>query len=326
MGFIRVEAGVAIIWLLEILWGSAVSSGRGWGILDGSVVYLAAFASGFLFGVSDVFVRIAMEEYRAGHMLLVSLAVGSPLLWLAAYAAGDGIPEPWPLSLYAIAGILNFVVGRLLFYLAVASVGVSSASVLTSPSVVLSGILAWALLGETLRLQDILGLSLVAASIIMTSRKPSGTPLHGSNRLLGVAAGLASSLTFAASAVAVRVAGLGSGSPLAGAAVSYTAALPLAVLVAVKSPEGLGGVLKASRKSKVAATVAAAVVAVSQLLRYTALSMAPIAKAVVLISLYPLHATALAHLALQNHGERVRPVHMASALVASAGTAMVVAA
>ncbi|MEB3852180.1 MAG: hypothetical protein LRS49_06355 [Desulfurococcales archaeon] len=61
--------------------------------------YTLAFAAGLLFAISDVLVRLAMGEYRAGHMLLLSLAVGTPILWLAGAAGptpqvgGAGTPR-----------------------------------------------------------------------------------------------------------------------------------------------------------------------------------------------------------------------------------------
>jgi drug/metabolite transporter (DMT)-like permease len=265
-----------------------------------------------------------MKEYRAGHMLLVSLIVGTPLLWLAGFAAGERIPASRALLLYAAAGVLNFVVGRLLFYIAVAALGASSASIVTSPAIVFSGLLAWAFLGEALTKWDLLGLGLVALSIYIASGKPSGDPLHGLSKVTGLTAGLAASVTFATTAVIIRAAGVESGSPILGAAISYTVAIPAAIVMAARAPGGLRVVYNAPRWIKAVAAIAAAVVALAQLSRYSALSLAPVAEAVVFISLFPLHTTVLAHVILRGRGERVRPVHLLAALVAIAGIASAV--
>ncbi len=265
-----------------------------------------------------------MKEYRAGHMLLVSLIVGTPLLWLAGFAAGEGIPASRALLLYAAAGVLNFVVGRLLFYIAVAALGASSASIVTSPAIVFSGLLAWAFLGEALTKWDLLGLGLVALSIYIASGKPSGDPLHGLSKVTGLTAGLAASVTFATTAVIIRAAGVESGSPILGAAISYTVAIPAAVVMAARAPGGLRVVYNAPRWIKAVAAIAAAVAALAQLSRYSALSLAPVAEVVVFISLFPLHTTVLAHVIPRGRGERVRPVHLLAVLVAIAGIASAV--
>ncbi len=265
-----------------------------------------------------------MKEYRAGHMLLVSLIVGTPLLWLAGFAAGEGIPASRALLLYAAAGVLNFVVGRLLFYIAVAALGASSASIVTSPAIVFSGLLAWAFLGEALTKWDLLGLGLVALSIYIASGKPSGDPLHGLSKVTGLTAGLAASVTFATTAVIIRAAGVESGSPILGAAISYTVAIPAAVVMAARAPGSLRVVYNAPRWIKAVAAIAAAVAALAQLSRYSALSLAPVAEVVVFISLFPLHTTVLAHVIPRGRGERVRPVHLLAVLVAIAGIASAV--
>lgn len=284
-----------------------------------TAAYAAAFTAGFLFGLSDVMVRLAVEGLNARQMLFVSLAVGSPLLWALGLAVGEDVPSSRPLLLYAAAGLLNFAVGRLLFYVAVAGLGAGSASVVTSPTVVLSGVLAWLLLGEQLTGADAAGLAMVSLAVYTASRRPSGRPLHGIPRSLAVAAGLAASLAFASSSVLVRAAGAESGSAILGIAISYTAALPIAAAMAA----GRGGLPSPSMLVGTgwgrAALTAALVVALAQACRYEALALARVVEAVVLISLFPIHTVALAALLLKGRGEDVRPRHAVAAVLAVAG-------
>lgn len=288
------------------------------------IAYALAFNAGFMFALSDVLVRLVLGELRAQHMLLLSLAVGTPFLALVGALLGEDPPGGEPAILYSAAGILNFAVGRYLFYVAVAALGAGSASVIVSPTVVLSGLLAWAILGEPLTAWDLAGLALVAISIYLAASKPSGSPLHGSRRSTGVAAGIAASLTFASTTVIVRAAGVESGAPAFGVALSYTTALPLAAYMAAKAPGGLGAIAGTSRRVLAAGVAAALIVAIAQLSRYAALSLVPVVQAVVLISLFPLHTVALASVILRGRGERVRPVHALSAGLAVAGVAAAV--
>lgn len=292
--------------------------------MEAWVAYALAFNAGFMFALSDVLVRLALGELRAQHMLLLSLIVGTPLLAAAGLALGEEPPRGSSALLYALAGVLNFAVGRYLFYVAVASLGAGSASIIVSPTVVLSGFLAWVALGEPLTVRDLAGLALVSLSIYLAASRPSGSPLHGSRRSTGIAAGIAASFTFASTTVIVRAAGVESGAPTFGVAISYSAALPFALAAAAAAPGGLVLLARASRRTLALGSAAAAVVALAQLSRYTALAMVPVVQAVVLISLFPLHTIVLASLLLRGSGERVRPVHAVSAALAVAGVAAAV--
>lgn len=279
----------------------------------------SAFASGLLFGASDVYVRLASTGLSPRKNLLISLLVGSPLLWAAALALGGEPPVPEALLAYAAAGLLNFGVGRLLFYLAIAYSGVATASVLTTPTIVVASLLAWALLGEPLTPRLALGLLLVVGGVYLARARPSGEPLHGGSHLRGVVAGLASTLAFAGSSVLVRYAGgsLG-GSPLYGAAISYTTAIPLALLLALRDGGGW------SPRHARAMVLGAALVALAQLSRYVALSILPVAVASVLIALFPVHTVVFARLMARELRERVGSVHALGALLGFAGVAVAI--
>lgn len=280
----------------------------------------SAFMSGLLFGVSDVYVRLASTGLSPRKNLLISLLVGSPLLWAAALAFGGEPPSSEASLVYVAAGILNFGVGRLLFYLAIAYSGVATASVLTSPTIIVASLLAWALLGEPLTPRLAIALVLVVGGVYLARAKPSGEPLHGGTHLVGVLAGLSSTLAFAGSSVLVRYAGgsLG-GSPMYGVAISYTSAIPLALPLALR--DGGGWSLRHVR----AMALGAALVALAQLSRYVALSLLPVAVASVLIALFPVHTVVFARLMAREIRERVEGVHALGALLSFAGVAIAIA-
>ncbi len=284
--------------------------------------YAAAFNAGLLFAVSDVLVRVSSRRLPPRVMLAVSVIVGLPVLAAAAIASRAPPPGVREAALYAVAGLLNFVVGRLLFYYAVAGAGATTASIVTSPTVLLSAILAWAVLGEPLSPELLAGLAMVVAGVLLASVEPSGDPLQGVGSRLGVLAGAASSLVFASTSVIVRAAGLQGGHPAWGVTISYAAALPFVVALAARAAGGLIRVLPLGDPVFRAAAGAAVAVALAQLSRYLSLHLLPVAYAVVLISLFPVH-TAVLSMALSGRArENVRRRHVAGALLAFTGVAV----
>ena len=286
--------------------------------------YAAAFAAGMLFAVSDVLVRMAGGAFRPRVLLALSVLVGTPLLLALALASGDPFPRGRPLQLYMLAGVLNFVIGRLLFYIAVVGAGATTASIATSPTVLLSALLAWALLGEALEPRLLAGLLLVMAGVYLASSRPSGESLHGVRPLLGVVAGVAASLVFASTSVLVRAAGM-EASPLWGVTVSYATALPIVLVLASHDAGGFRsfmGLVWSRRRHLAYAALAAIVVGLAQASRYVSLHYLPVARAVILISLFPVHTVAFTALLSGEARERVGLRHLASALLGFTGVAV----
>jgi len=277
-----------------------------------------AFAAGFLFAVSDVLVRRASRGLSPRANTLVSLLVGTPLLALLALLLGESIPRGEALLLYAAVGVLNFVVGRILFYTAVAGLGAASSAVIVSPVLLIAGFMAWLLLGEPLTPRLLAAALLVTLAIYLAVSRPSGRPLGGVSRRAAVAAGIAAPVVFAASSVMVRAAGLSSDSPVAGALVSYLAAFPFVAVLARREIPGLAAAARGGDALLYAAGAGAAVT-LAQASRYVSLDRLPVAEAVMLISLFPIHTVVLAALLGE---ERVRRRHVAAAVLAFAGVAL----
>lgn len=278
--------------------------------------YLLAFASGFSFALSDVLARIASRDIQRSVLVLLSLLIGAPYLWITGLALGEQIPEFRHAAVFAGIGILHFGVARYLFYTAITGLGASSAAVIVSPVIVVSSVLAWLFLGEELTLGKIAGALLVALAIFLVAGNPSGASLQGVSKRKGLAAGLMATLIFSVSSVAVRYAGAASGSPIIGAAISYTAAMPIPAAMAAKS---LGGLQGAPRRALIVAILSAIVVTSAQLFRYTALSMVPVVEALVFISLFPVHTVVLASVFSGESEERVGLVHAMAAGLAVMG-------
>ena len=281
-----------------------------------------AFITGFLFAVGDVLVRRASKGLTPRANTLVSLLVGTPLLVVLALALGEEAPRGTALVLYAAVGILNFVVGRILFYTAVAGLGAASSAVIVSPVLLIASFMAWLFLGEPLTARLLTAAALVTLAIYLAVSKPSGRPLGGVSRKTAVAAGIAAPLVFAASSIIVRAAGLASDSPVAGAAVSYLAALPFVAVLARRDASSILEAVYSNSSRRAALLYAAAAgtaVTLAQASRYVSLDQLPVAEAVMLISLFPIHTVALAALLGE---EKVKPRHIAAAVLAFTGVAL----
>ena len=277
----------------------------------------AGVASGLLFGLSDALIRAATRGIPPRGLQLLSLLAGAPVLLAVALLHGGEPPAGEALQAYAAAGVLNFAVGRLLFYIAVAGLGAATASVVTSPTILVASLLASLLLGEPLTPRLLSALLLSIAGAVLASARPSGEPRQGLPRGAALAAGAGSVLAFSASAVLVRLAGLRGGDPLWGSAVSYLAALPVALPLGL--PPLARGLRSSSRGEVLAGLAGVVVVALAQLSRYAALTLLPVAAASVLISLFPVHTLLFTRLLARETGERATRRHAAGAILAVAG-------
>ena len=283
--------------------------------------YLAAFSAGLLFGLSDSLVRAASRRLSPYVNLLISLLVGTPILWLAALATGFQLTEMSVLAAYVVAGLLNFVAGRLLFYIAVANLGAATATVATSPVTALSALLAWPLLGEKLTSLQLLGVVLSSIAVYIASTRPSGRPLHGTRRLLGIIAALSASFVFATATITVRYAAYQGGDPVTGTAISYTAALPFATLLVIAKKQHSNLLhLSSEHKYMIAAAIS---VALAQLSRYYSLTELSVASAVVLIGLFPLHTVTFTTVMKQATEEKPGKRHVVAAIIATTAIVLV---
>ncbi len=286
-----------------------------------AIGYTAAFLAGLFFGLSDVLVRAASLKLTPLQNLHISLIVGTPILWIAAIAAGGSPPSTEGLALYVLAGVLNFVLGRLVFYTAISYAGAAAAAIATSPTTVFAALLGWVFLGETLGPEDIAGITLVLLAIYLTYNKPSGEALHGGHGSTGVLLGVISAFIFALSTLVVRKASGYIGSdPLYGAAISYTTALPLVALYnrSLTPWRGL------DRRHLGYMAVAAIVVSLAQISRYLSLSLVEIVDASILMALFPIHTLLFTRLLPGELEEKPTAVHGVAAALAFTGITLVI--
>ena len=284
--------------------------------------YILAFLSSLLFAASDVMIRAASRSITPRENMLVTLLVGSPILYLISIALGEKTPPIEGLLVYSAIGMLNFYLGRLLFYTAIAGLGAASSAIMTAPVPVTAGLLANLALGEELSLRHIAGLTAVSIAVYLAAARPSGRPLGGVGRRAALAAGLSVIAIFTVSTVAVRWASQSYGSPILGVFASYLGALSLAT-IHIAAAGGGDNLRIANLKPDLMFTASGGLlVALAQASRYSALSLIPVADAISLISLFPINTVIIASL-IPSLGERIKLHHMLAAIVAIAGLTLV---
>jgi len=282
------------------------------------VGYILAFLAGIFFAFSDVLTRVASGGVDRKVIVAISLLVGTPMLWFTGMAIGEVFPSTKIALVFAIVGLIHFGVARYLFYTAIAGMGASAAAITTSPTLLFASFLAWVFLGESLSLFDILGAIFVTIAVFLVGYNPSGKPLQGTNKIIGLLAGLSSSLLFAVSTTIVRFATTESASPTLGAAISYTTALVPYLILLLRQKR----MIKESVKKRwyiIVSILSGIIVTLAQLTRYQALYRIHVAETQIMISLFPFHTLLIAFLLKKETKESIRPIHFVAAILAITG-------
>jgi uncharacterized membrane protein len=264
-----------------------------------------ALCSAATFALNNTLARRGVLTGTVLQALSISVPIGVPIFLVAALVTGSLFHVAtfsWRALLWlSLAGIVHFVWGRYCNYRAVKAIGSNLAGPLQESSVLIALVLAVLLLGETLTPFKVLGIVLVllgpgvaveigrkpkpkpkpdpkpkpepAAADEAPPAKPAFTPHYTEGYLF---AGL-SATGYGTSPILVRT-GLedaGLGASIAGGLVSYTAAT-LAVIVVL----AFAGSLRHARFIPADTAkwfgLAGLFVGISQMLRYMALSVAPV--------------------------------------------------
>ncbi|HEV8614700.1 MAG TPA: DMT family transporter [Methylomirabilota bacterium] len=169
---------------------------------------------------STILIRHGLRRYGPYTATWINLAVGTLFVWpLVLLTGGVGRPTVRAIALFALAGLIGTVAGRLLRFLSIETVGASTTAALMNTSPLVSTALAILLLGEHVTLPV-----LVATLVIVC-----GTTLLSTGRAVGVrprhlVLPMLAAACFGIVAI-LRKVGLGGMAPLPGFAVNVTAAL-----------------------------------------------------------------------------------------------------
>lgn len=256
---------------------------------------LLALCSAATFALNNTLARRGVLSGTVLQALSISVPIGVPIFFIVALATGS-LPHvatfSWPSLMWlSLAGIVHFVWGRYCNYRAVKAIGSNLAGPLQESSVLIALALAVLLLGETLTPFKIVGILLVllgpgvavgigrekkkaaAPDQEAASAKPKFTPHYTEGYLFAAL----SATGYGTSPILVRQAleHAGIGASIAGGLVSYVAAT-LAVIVVL----AMSGTLRHARFIPADTAkwfgLAGLFVGISQMLRYMALSLAPV--------------------------------------------------
>ena len=255
---------------------------------------ILAFASAAFFGMNSASMRRGVLTGTVLQGITVSLSLGLPFFLLISILIGT-FDQLWKFSaqsysLLAIAGVVHFAFGRYCNIRATKAIGGLLLRPLQQMSVVLSLILALIFLGETLTPIRFAGICLVLLGpiIMLRERETFTNKMKNKNKEIsrikftpnyteGFFFGICSAFGFGASPVFVRAAlgNLDFTAGVAGVVISYSAAICV-ILLLLLNPSKFRNVISISKTSVRWFSMSAILIGVSQMLRYTALTIAPV--------------------------------------------------
>ncbi|MGR3495971.1 EamA family transporter [Citreimonas sp.] len=249
---------------------------------------LLAFASAAFFGLNNATVRRGVLKSTVLQGMAITVPLGVPIfLGFALLMGGFQAMAGWQIDSWlwmALAGVVHFVIGRYGNYRATQTLGATLSTPVQQLSILISLVLAFIFLGETVNTVNVLGIALVIVGPMVMMRRRKATTAAGRAKgfepqyLPGTLWGMVCALGYGASPLFIAL-GIGDGGladSVAGVLVSYVAAtLVVGLLVLLAGGRGyMTGLDTGSRGWFLASTV---FVAFSQLFRYLALAVAPVA-------------------------------------------------
>ncbi len=193
-----------------------------------------ALLAAVAFAANTVYVRKAASQTGESFTsVVISVYIGILFFTALVFFSGEW-SKLWSISwqgfaLLGTAGIIHFVVGRLLVYNAVRLIGANKASALLRTSTLYAVILGVVFLNESITISLVLGVLfiLVGATLVSIERKGVKEEKQGggsSTEVKGILVALVGALCWGTSSVLVRQVVREIGSPFAAIFVSYLAA------------------------------------------------------------------------------------------------------
>lgn len=250
---------------------------------------LLAFSSAAFFGMNNATVRRGVLKATVLQGMAITVPLGVPLFALFALAMGGfSAMARWGGDTWlwmALAGVIHFVIGRYGNYRATQSLGATLSTPIQQVSILISLVLAFIFLDETVNAVNLLGIALIVfGPMVVVRRRKASTaaarakgfePQYGP----GFFWGLVCAFGYGTSPLLIAL-GLGKGGGFAdgaaGVLVSYSAAA-VVVFALVAVAGGQRYLLDLDRASGYWFVVSAVLVALSQMFRYLALAVAPVA-------------------------------------------------
>ncbi|MEM4428639.1 MAG: DMT family transporter [Acidilobaceae archaeon] len=237
--------------------------------MEYAIAYLIATSTGLFFGLHDFTIRIASYGYqRSSNIVLLSLLAGFPVMLAFTLTVGFKIGGLNIMLLYALAGVVNFPLGRTSMYKSISRVGAGLASLLLSTSIVYNMFIG-VLMGENLGAFQIIGSLLILASVAIAVSSNSGY-----NRLdpTGIIMGLIAGLLIALSIAIARLANIMGGDPVSGAFIAYTSGLLVEALITILRGNISYSLRETHKRYLGSVFIAGVLAALGQIARYIALA------------------------------------------------------
>jgi len=253
------------------------------------------------FSLSHIFVRravIKVVDATTGILITVPISVPFFLVILAVTGDIDSVSRfSWQGYLWlSAAGIVHFVAGRSFSYMCVQLVGQNIAGILRRAGPIIAVSLGIFLLGEPLTWPIVAGVLLIVGGITIAGLGPlrheTGHVLVPSIPRKAIIFGLFAGLSFGISPILVKMGLEGSHYPVAGVFISYSAATIVWSILALnrnRREELLGMQVKTVSTFAVVGLLSST----AQLMRYIALSSAPVSIVAPLFNTSPIFALLL---------------------------------
>jgi uncharacterized membrane protein len=259
------------------------------------------------FAFNNACTRRGVLTGTVSQALAITVPIGVPIFFLVALAAGTlgtvaGF-SPAAIGWLSLAGVIHFVWGRYCNYRATKAVGANLTGPVQQFDIVVSLALAIWILGESLTPLRLIGILLIVAGSMIALREDIKTdpaapvatdraetaaetemgaarpPPFRPNYPEGILWSLLSTTGYGVSPVlvAMGLSGRGLGESLAGGLISYLAATVVIAAMTFVMPGQLRHVVSVGREAAKWFTISGVFVCVSQVFRYMALAVAPVA-------------------------------------------------
>jgi drug/metabolite transporter (DMT)-like permease len=258
---------------------------------------LLSILSGAFFGLSAIFTRRGvLKASDSSPAVIISVFLPTPLFGLILLGTGQaseiGFFSTQSLLALAAAGVLNFIVGRGLYYTGIWIVGANMANILINSSPLYSVLAGILIFHEPLTLKVVSGSTLVIAGVLLLVWGPSDLPMaQGPSRsrfLKGVFSAVAGGLAYGLTPIFVKWGLAGGGNPVAGAFISYVAALAIMLGMLSASTTQRRALSRMGKEALMWFCAGSSLVGTAQLLRYLALSLSPMSIVAPLMAVSPL--------------------------------------
>ncbi len=243
-----------------------------------------ALLSGTSFSVSNVFIRRGMHRSGEAFSLIPIFAfTGTAFFILPVFIWGDVgqlASLSWlGLSALAGAGVIHFILGRILGYTGIRLIGANRAVPIFSSSILIAALWGIFLLGEPPTLSLAVAIILIIGGIILigtTGNKETGKPgMPRGSLVKGVLLSLIAALCWGTTPVLVKIGLREISSPLLATFISYVAA-SIVIGLTLFYPANAEKLKRLNRSSLIPIIIAAIAVSVAQILRYNALVYSPV--------------------------------------------------